>query len=109
MKQDRRYRTGIFKTRERKHRWSLTLIFSAVVFIILLLAIALTVGAVYLLLLVGVIGDIEGDIDISLVILLMSLISLVLGSVIVFFTSKFPLRPINNLINKMREHNLIEE
>lgn len=87
--------------RERKQRYSLTILFSIIVFIALFAAISLAMLAVYILVWTGVIGSIDEELKTSYVILLMAIISLVLGTVIIFFLSRIPLTPINKLINKM--------
>ena len=92
---------NLFNLKEQKQRWSLNIAFSVVVFVILLSAIALAAVAVYVLVRLGFVFGSEGNINVVLLIIIMSAISLVIGSVIVFFTSKLPLSPINNLINKM--------
>lgn len=95
------FKGNLFNFKERKHRWSLTLVFSLVVFLVLFTAIALTAVCVYLLIRIGVISGVESSIEVATVIGLMSAISIVLGWVIVVFGSKVPLAPVNNLINKM--------
>jgi len=87
--------------KERKQRFSLTFAFSLVVMLVLLSAIALAAASVALLAHFKLIADPEGDLSLGTLILLMALISLVLGSVLFFFSSKIPLRPINDLINMM--------
>ncbi len=94
------YGAGFFR-HERKQRWSLTVVFSLIVLAILLAAIALAAGAVYVLVSLGALDRDGEDIGMLSVILLMAGISLVLGWVIVFFSSRLPLKPINELINKM--------
>lgn len=89
------------RIRERTSRTSLTLAFSIFVFVILLAAIALTALGLWLLAKVGVMVDPNGDLQIGQVILFMSLISLIIGGVTVFFSSRLPLRPVNEIINKM--------
>lgn len=89
------------KRLDRKQRFSLTLLFSAVVFIILLVAISLAALAVGLLFHFKVIGGGYDSIKISDIIIFMALISAILGIAITFLAVKFPLRPINTLINKM--------
>ena len=90
-----------FRFKERKMRWSLTIVFSLIVFFVLLCAIALAALAVYILIRVGVIGGLTEEINLALVVLIMSAISIVIGSVSAFFLSRIPLKPINDLINKM--------
>ena len=101
MKKVPSFNPSFFKFKEKKHRWSLTLVFSLVVFLVWLLAIALTAVTAYVLYLVGWIGNAEGTLKVGSIILFMSIISLFFGSLITFFSSKLPLRSINNLINKM--------
>ena len=92
---------NIEKLRERTSRTSLTLAFSIFVFLILLAAIAMTALGLWLLTRAGVIVNADGDLPIGEVILFMSLISLIIGGTTAFFSSRLPLRPVNELINKM--------
>ena len=92
---------NIDKLKEKTSRTSLTVVLSVFVFIIIFSAIALTALGLWLLTLAGVTVDMEGDLQLGQVILFMSLISLVIGAVIAFFGSRIPLKPVNELINKM--------
>ena len=92
---------GRRKKPERPSRMSLTIVLSIFVFVILLLAIGVTALGMYGLTRLGVLVDVEGDLDLGSVILFMTLSSLVIGGFIAFFGSRLPLKPINNLINKM--------
>ncbi len=94
-------RLALLKGRERPSRMSLTIVLAAFVFIILLLAIGVTALGVYAFTKFGVLVNVEGNLDLRSVILFMSLSSLIIGGLIAFFSSRLPLRPINNLINKM--------
>ena len=89
------------KIKESRSRMSLTLALSIFVFVILLAAIALTALGLWLLTKAGVIVDINGELQLGQVILFMSLISLIIGGVSVFFSSRLPLKPVNEIINKM--------
>lgn len=89
------------KIKERTSRTSLTLAFSIFVFAILLAAIVLTAFGLWLLTKTGVIVDVNGDLQFGQVILFMFLISLIIGGVTVFFSSRIPLKPVNEIINKM--------
>ena len=91
----------LLKIKERASRTSLTLVLALFVFLILLAAIALAAALLFLLSLTGIFVDLEGDLELGTIILFMSLISLVLGAAIAFLVSRLPLKPINNLINKM--------
>ena len=92
---------NIDKLKEKTSRTSLTVVLSVFVFIIIFSAIALTALGLWLLTLAGVTVDMDGDLQLGQVILFMSLISLVIGAVIAFFGSRIPLKPVNELINKM--------
>ncbi len=92
---------NIEKIKEKTSRMSLTLALSIFVFVILLAAIALTALGLWLLSVAGVIVDINGELQLGQVILFMSLISLIIGGVTVFFSSRLPLKPVNEIINKM--------
>jgi signal transduction histidine kinase len=89
------------KFKESKSRISLTLVLSIFVFCILMSAILLTSLGLWLLDELGVFIDIDGELKLGTVILFMSLISLIIGGVITFFGSNIPLKPLNELINKM--------
>ena len=92
---------NIEKIKKKTSRMSLTLALSIFVFIILLAAIGLTALGLWLLTKAGVIVDINGELQLGQVILFMSLISLIIGGVSVFFSSRLPLKPVNEIINKM--------
>jgi len=101
MKKRANIKPSIKISKERKSRTSLTLWLAVFVFCILLSAIAMTALGLWLLSKADIFIDIDGELDIGMVILFMSLISLIIGGVIAFFSSKIPLKPINELINKM--------
>ena len=82
-------------------RTSLTLLFSLVIFMILLSAVLLAVLSVYIFIWTGVIVEADEQINVANVVLIMVLVSLVLGWVISLFASKVPLKPVNSLINRM--------
>ena len=92
---------SIERIKKGASRTSLTIAFSIFVFLILLSAIALSALGLWLLIKAGVIVDVNGELSLSQIILFMSLISLIIGGVIVFFSSRLPLKPVNELINKM--------
>jgi signal transduction histidine kinase len=86
---------------EQKQRFSLTLLFGGVVFLILLTAIVLSVIAMFLLAWLGIIGSEAGEIRFGSILLFMSGISLIIGSMIALVLVKIPLNPINKLVNGM--------
>ena len=85
---------------ERKHRFSLTVLFSVVIFIIQLAAIGIAAIVMYFLTKLEVIDIMEGP-NSGPLILFMSIISLVIGSTIAMILGKIPLGPINKLVNGM--------
>lgn len=89
------------KNRERPSRTSLTIVLAVFVFSILLLAIGLTALGTYILTTLGVLVNVDGSLDLGATILFMTLSSLIIGGLIAFFSSRLPLKPINDLINKM--------
>jgi signal transduction histidine kinase len=92
---------NIKKIKEKTSRMSLTLSLSIFVFVILIAAIGLAALGLWLLTLAGIMVDVNGEIKLGPVILFMSVISLILGGVAVFFSSRLPLKPVNEIINKM--------
>lgn len=86
---------------ERKQRFSLTLLLATVIFLVLLSAVILSTVASVILYWFGVFGENVADINIVSVLLFMSVISLIIGSLIAIFLGKIPLRPINTLVNGM--------
>ena len=89
------------KQRDRRSLTSLTIIVSLMVFCMLCSAIGLAVLGVYVLKWAGVMaGEVE-EMDMSAIVLFMSVISLILGWVLVFFLIRIPLKPIHTLIMRM--------
>ncbi len=86
---------------ERKRLTSLTLLLALFVFSILLAAIGLAVLGVFILQWAGVIASLEEEVDLTTVVVFMSVISLILAWVLVFFSIRIPLRPIHSLISSM--------
>lgn len=86
------------KIEDIKQRTSLTLIFSAFVFMILFIAVIISAGVVYL---IEVLAGQSATIDTGLILVLMVGISAVMGYSFSLILSRFPLTPINDLINGM--------
>ena len=101
MKSKKPFVTDIFKFNERKSRTSLTLVFAIFVFVMLLIAIAVAAVTLYIFAGVGIIVVEDGKLRLIPVIMVMSTVSVIIGAGVAFFTSRFPLRPINEMINKM--------
>lgn len=91
----------IRKRKEKTSRTSLTILLSIFVFVIIFLAIALTALGLWLLTKAGITVDMDGHLQLGQVILFMLLVSLAIGAIITFFSSRIPLKPINVLINQM--------
>ena len=89
------------KIREKTSRSSLTLILSLFVFGIITAAMGLTVLELWILQNVGVLHDTYGELDFGTIILFMSLTSLIIGAALTFIFGRIPLKPVNELINKM--------
>lgn len=86
---------------DRKQRFSLTLLLAGVVFFSLLFAIGMASVIVYVLVKFQIIGIADGEINLGTVLLFMLLISLIIGCTMVVLLGKFPLKPINKLVNGM--------
>ncbi len=99
MKVTEQLKPGLAKIKEKASRTSLTLFLSIFVFVILLSAVSLAALGLWILTRVGVLVD--GELQLGSIILFVTVISVVLGAVITYFSSKIPLRPFNELINKM--------
>ena len=89
------------KINERKSRTSLTLVFAIFAFVMLVIAIGVAAVTVYIFAGVGIIVIDDGRIKLIPVILIMFVVSVVIGAGVAFYTSRFPLKPINEMINKM--------
>ncbi|MBQ8448330.1 MAG: HAMP domain-containing histidine kinase [Clostridia bacterium] len=90
-----------FVATEKSHRFSLSLVFGIFVFAVLLIAIAFAVFAVWILGEFGVITGSLEDSSMTLIVILVSVISLIIGSGMSILLGKIPLKPINDLINRM--------
>lgn len=92
---------GFLIKKERKHRFSLTLVFSIVVFAILLAAIGVAGLMVWIFTKIGIIGNLMGDASVASLTVYMSIFSLIIGASVSMLLGKIPLRPVNDLINHM--------
>lgn len=90
------------KKDELKERYSLTLLYSLIVFCILLVSIVIAVGLAILLTYLEVLSFSPGDGRLGFgPLTFMALVSLAMGLLLTLTTRKFPLNPINELINSM--------
>ena len=87
------------RNKKKTSRVSLTILFSAVVFCMLLIAILLALGLVALLIKFHVFEGVSEEIRMSNVMLVTALISLVMGAALVVILSKIPLNPVNKFVN----------
>ena len=101
MKNKKPFVSEIFKFTERKSRTSLTLVFATFVFVMLVIAMVVAAVTLYIFAGVGIFVVDDGRLKLIPVILVMSTVSIVIGAGVAFFTSRFPLKPINEMINKM--------
>lgn len=87
---------------ERKQRLSVTLLFSAIV-ILIFIAVLLLVGfCLYFLFKIGVLIDQKsGEIPTTELIIIFAASCTVIGSVMTFIISRYPMKPVNNLLNIM--------
>ena len=90
------------KAKRKENRWSLTLLISILVFLILAAAILLAAGVVILMVRLGVITEwSENTADISDLLLVMTVTSLILGMGLTTLLGNVFMQPINKLINLM--------
>ena len=87
--------------KERKQRLSLTLLFAGLVFLFLLLTMILIVGVILILMRHGFLKLGEGRPVTSSFLLILALISILAGTVLAGTVGRFPLRPVNGIINAM--------
>ena len=89
------------REKQRNHRFSLTLMLSAVVFCVLLVATLFSLLIVVILSRTGVINQVGDTFDAKDIVWLMVLISIVIGTGVTLLAGKFPLIPINEMVNKL--------
>lgn len=88
------------KKQKKKQSVSLTLLFAAVVFFVLVWALGFSSLCVYLLVTFDVIGSFEYS-SVGNIIIVMVLTSIFMGATISIFASKIPLKPVNKWVNSM--------
>lgn len=86
---------------ERRRMTLLTLFLALIVFCLLSAAIGLTVLGVFILQWAHIISGLNEEMDMITIVVFMSVISLILGWFLVFFSIRLPLRPIHTLISSM--------
>jgi len=87
----------------QKQRLSVTLLFSAIVILIFIAVLLLVSFGLYFLYRLGILSDLQsvGD-QIPAMLVIFAVSSLVAGSCITLLISRFPMQPVNNLINIMK-------
>ncbi len=89
------------KKQDKPSRFALTLLFSAVVFLILLITMSI-VSVIFLILVkLGLFADLAYQPSTDIIIVLIAIASTVIGTGLTLFASKIPLKPANKLINAM--------
>ena len=86
---------------EHRQRLSLTLLFTGLVFLFLLLTTLVIVVVVLILMRKGVLQLGRGNLNTTGFVLFLLLISVVAGTAITFAIGRFPLRPVNDIINAL--------
>lgn len=86
---------------ERKHRLSLTLLFTGVVFVFLFLTMLLIMAAIMILVHAGVLQVGASVPKTDGFIAIVALISIVAGTILAATVGRYPMRPINRIVNAM--------
>ena len=90
------------KKQERQHRMALTLLFTALVLVFMLITLLVVGFSIYLLIRLDVLtGPDHTVISAGRIINVFVLSALVIGAGITFFLGKIPMKPVNKLINQM--------
>jgi len=86
---------------DSKHRLSVTLMFTALVFLVLLVTMLLVVTAILVFIRMGILQLGENTPNIKGLLIIMGLVSVLLGTALAATAGNVPLRPVNVLINAM--------
>ena len=86
---------------DRKHRFSLTMLFSGLVFVFLFITMLIIVAAILILLHYGVLEQGEGHISTDGIIMIAAAVSIAAGTILAATVGRYPLRPVNDVINAM--------
>lgn len=87
--------------KERKHRLALTLLFSALVFCIIFVAVVLSGIIVFILAKSGMIYDVNMGPNLRNILLFMGVVSIVIGVGLTALLGKFSLKPVNRIVDQM--------
>ncbi len=92
------------KREDRKYRTSLTLLFAGIILIFLIATLLISTVVGYLFIELNIIPVTEDtEISTSKVLLLLSINSLIFGSILSTLTCKYTLKPVNTIISKMNQ------
>lgn len=92
------------KKERHKHRFSLTLLFAAVIFCILVVSLLVGAAAVFILIRLNLLQGMEDAVpSMTQVVVFMALISLVIGLGVAILAGKVPLKPLNQIIHQMKQ------
>ena len=86
---------------EQKNRFSLTLLFSLVIFVVLLVSIAIAGATAYVISRFGWMNTGSIDMGLTPMLIYMGVASVVIGFGVTVLTMKYPLQPINRIISQM--------
>lgn len=87
---------------ERKHRLALTLLVAGIIFVFMFITTLVTTIVGYVMVKTGVVSIVDKDaFSPTKMIALMSVNSLVTGAIVSAIASKFPLKPVNKIVNQM--------
>lgn len=90
------------KRQERPHRMALTLLFTALVLCFMLVTLLVVGASIYLLIQLEILTGPDHSVpSAARVIIIFVLSALVIGAGMAFFFGKFPMKPVNKLINQM--------
>ena len=98
----KRNKKAQFHADERRARFALTLLYSWLVFAVLIIAIGISVLILALLVRSGLFSErLNTETSGMDMLLFMAIVSSMMGAVLSFFTSRIPLAPVNKIINRM--------
>lgn len=83
-----------------RQRLSLILLVSILIFVVICITVGLGILVIHILLRLNIIGTAE-DISRGTLLFLIAMVSAIMGFLITFFTSKYTLKPVNQLINQL--------
>ena len=96
MKKSKSIKIGL---QEQTQRFSLVVLLAIVCFCVLLIAVLLAIGLIFLLIRLKVFEGVPQEIRMSNIVLILILTSAVMGWALVLLLGKIPLKPINKLVN----------